>query len=373
MARIDLSDTAGGPGRLLRWLHFDGVLLLAVLTLIALGLAILYSAAGENVGMVYRQGMRLVIALGVMALVAQVPAPQLRRLTPWLYLGGLLLLVLVLVMGEVGKGAQRWLDLGLVRFQPSEVMKLAVPMAVAWYFAARPLPPRARDLMVAGLIVGVPAALIAKEPDLGTALLVALAGFFVIFLSGVRYRVLALLFGLALAALPVLWHFMHGYQRDRVLTFLNPERDPLGAGYHIIQSMIAVGSGGIYGKGWLNGTQAQLDFLPERSTDFIFSVFGEEFGLLGAGVLLALYVFIVLRGLHIALKAQDTYARLLAGSLSLTFSVYVFVNVGMVIGLLPVVGVPLPLVSYGGTSMVTLLAAFGMLMSIHSHRRLVAH
>ncbi|APZ44731.1 rod shape-determining protein RodA [Acidihalobacter ferrooxydans] len=359
--------------RVLRWLHLDGVLLAALLLLGGVGLVILYSAGGEHFTVVSRQAIRLGLAFVGMLALAQVPPQKLRRLTPWLYLGGLLLLALVLGMAVVGKGAQRWLDLGIVRFQPSEIMKLAVPMAVAWFFSRRPLPPRGRDLLMAGLIVALPAAMIARQPDLGTALLVAMAGFFVIFLSGVRYRVLFALFGLALAALPVLWHFMHGYQRDRVLTFLKPESDPLGAGYHIIQSMIAVGSGGLYGKGWLNGSQAQLDFLPERSTDFIFSVFGEEFGLLGAGLLLALYVFIVLRGLSIAVYAQDTYSRLLAGSISLTFAVYVFVNVGMVVGLLPVVGVPLPLVSYGGTSMVTLLAAFGMLMSIHSHRTLVAH
>ena len=361
-----------GNSRLLRWLHLDGWLLAALLALVGMGLVILYSASGEQLAIVYRQATRLGLAFAVLFAMAQIPPGRLRRLSPWLYAGGLLLLVLVLVRGEVGMGAQRWLNLGVVRFQPSELMKLAVPMAVAWLFSERPLPPRGRELLAAGLLVAVPAVLIAREPDLGTALLVALAGAFVIFLAGVRYRLLLGLLAAALAALPVLWHFMHGYQRDRVLTFLDPGRDPLGAGYHIIQSMIAIGSGGVYGKGWLNGTQAQLDFLPERSTDFIFSVFGEEFGLLGAAVLLAMYALIILRGLLIALYAQDTYSRLLAGSISLTFSVYVIVNVGMVIGLLPVVGVPLPLVSYGGTSMVTLMAGFGMLMSIHSHRRLVA-
>ncbi|OBS10138.1 rod shape-determining protein RodA [Acidihalobacter prosperus] len=357
----------------LRRLHVDPVLLLALLALIATGLFILYSASGENADMVTRQATRLMIALLVMFLIAQVPVERLRQWAPWIYLAGLLLLVSVLLVGQIGMGARRWLDLGFMRFQPSEVMKLAVPMMLAWYFAERALPPTPGQLTVAGVIVLLPVMLIAKEPDLGTALLVGMVGAFVIFFAGLRYRTLAAFVLLGLASLPVIWHFMHDYQRNRVLTFLNPERDPLGAGYHIIQSMIAVGSGGVYGKGWLNGTQAQLDFLPERSTDFIFSVFGEEFGLIGVLLLLALYVFIVLRGLDIALRAQDTYSRLVAGSLSMMFSVYVFVNVGMVIGLLPVVGVPLPLVSYGGTSMVTILAAFGMLMGIHSHRRLVAH
>lgn len=369
MPRIEEHNGFG----LLRRLHLDGWLLAALLALIGVGLIILYSASGGHISMVYRQTTRLALGLGVMFLLAQIAPHHLRRLTPWLYFAGLGLLMLVLIKGEVGMGAQRWLNLGVVRFQPSELMKLAVPMAVAWLFSERPLPPRGRDLLIAILVVVVPVILIAKEPDLGTALLVAMAGSFVIFLSGIRYRWLFGFLAAMLAALPVLWHFMHGYQRNRVLTFINPERDPLGAGYHIMQSMIAVGSGGVYGKGWLNGTQAQLDFLPERSTDFIFSVFGEEFGLLGAIFLLGLYAFVILRGLMIAVNAQDSYSRLLAGSISLTFSIYVLVNIGMVIGLLPVVGVPLPLISYGGTSMVTLMAAFGMLMSIQTHRRLVAH
>jgi rod shape determining protein RodA len=303
---------------------------------------------------------------------AQVPADRLALWSPWVYALGLMLLVWVEVAGVIGKGAQRWLDFGVIRFQPSEIMKLAVPMMLAWYFADRPLPPRLRELAVAAILVAVPAALIARQPDLGTALLVSAAGLFVIFLAGIGWRLIAGLAALALAAAPVLWHFMHDYQRRRVLTLLNPENDPMGAGYHIIQSEIAIGSGGLYGKGWTNGTQSQLDFLPERSTDFIFAVFGEEFGFLGVVGLLVLYAFIILRGLYIAANAQDTYARLLAGALSLSFFVYCFVNMGMVSGILPVVGVPLPLISYGGTSMVTLMTAFGMLMSIHSHRRLLA-
>jgi len=248
-----------------------------------------------------------------------------------------------------------------------------VPMMVAWHLADSPLPPRLLRLLVSTLFIAVPVALVAKQPDLGTALLIASAGFFVLFLAGLPWRLLGGFTLLAAAFVWPAWQFLlHDYQRERVYTFLNPERDPLGAGYHIIQSKIAVGSGGVYGKGWLNGTQSQLDFLPERHTDFIFAVFSEEFGLIGAVLLLSAYLYVVIRGLYIALQAQDTYSRLLAGSVSLTFFVYVFVNIGMVIGLLPVVGLPLPLVSYGGTSMVTVMAGFGILMSIHTHRKLLS-
>ena len=283
-----------------------------------------------------------------------------------------MLLILVLAAGDVGKGAQRWLDLYVIKFQPSEMMKLITPMMLAWYLSEKPLPPTVKPLLISAILVIMPTVLIASQPDLGTSILVAAAGFFVVFLAGLRWRVLLGVFLAGLAFIPVLWRLMHDYQKQRVLTLLNPESDPLGSGYHIIQSKIAIGSGGIYGKGWLNGTQSQLDFLPERHTDFIFAVFAEEFGMMGAIVLLALYVFIILRGLYIASKAQDSFGRLLAGSLSLTFFVYLFVNVGMVTGVLPVVGVPLPLVSYGGTSMVTLMAGFGMLMSINSNRRLLS-
>ena len=371
--RIDDRQEESLLPSLLRALHLDPALLIGLLTLAGFGLVVLYSAGGEDTALLMRQLVRLGLAFFVLLLFAQVPMATLARWSPWIFAGGVLLLILVLVMGEIGKGAQRWLDLGFFRFQPSEMMKLAMPMMIAWYFADKPLPPSFRQLLVAGVLVAVPMLLIAKQPDLGTALLVGSAGFFVIFFAGIRWRLLIGLGALGVAALPVLWHFMHDYQRQRVLTFLNPENDPLGAGYHIIQSKIAIGSGGFYGKGWLNGTQSQLEFLPERSTDFIFAVYGEEFGFLGAFMLLVVYLSIILRGLYIAMNAQDTYSRLLAGSLSLTFFVYLFVNTGMVTGLLPVVGVPLPLVSYGGTSMVTLMAAFGMLMSIHSHRRLLSH
>jgi rod shape determining protein RodA len=281
------------------------------------------------------------------------------------------LLLAVLLIGEIGKGAQRWLDLGVFRFQPSEMMKLAVPMMVAWYLSDHPLPPSWRRLAVAALVILTPTLLIAKQPDLGTALLVASAGIFVLLFAGIPWRLVFSAGALIAACGPVLWHFMHDYQRQRVLTFLNPEKDPLGTGYHIIQSKIAIGSGGLYGKGWLNGTQSQLNFLPERSTDFIFAAYAEEFGLFGILLLLAVYLLVIMRGLLIAAQAQDTYTRLLAGSLVMTFFIYIFVNIGMVTGLLPVVGLPLPLVSYGGTSMVTLMAGFGILMSIHTHRKLL--
>ncbi len=358
--------------RVLTGLHLDGPLLFGLLTVSGLGMFVLYSAGAENLDLVVRQGLRVGLAAFVMLVLAQVPPKFLRLWSPWIFLIGIVLLALVLIMGEIGKGAQRWLDIGILRFQPSEIMKLAAPMMAAWYLHDRPLPPTAREaLLVLVFVALLPAGLIARQPDLGTALLIAVSGILVVLLAGMSVR-LILAFGvLALSAAPLLWFNMHDYQRQRVLTFLNPESDPLGSGYHIIQSQIAIGSGGVFGKGWLNGTQAQLEFLPERSTDFVFAVIGEEFGLLGLATFLTLYVLIVARGLYIASQAQDTFGRLLAGSISLTFFVYVFVNTGMVTGLLPVVGVPLPLVSYGGTSMVTLMAGFGMLMSIHSHRKLV--
>lgn len=360
-----------GGGHFSRRLHLDPPLLFALLALSALGLMILYSASGQNLDMVLRQGVRLAISFAVLLVLAQIPPQQLRLWSPWLFAAGTALLVVVLLIGTVGKGAQRWLNLGLFRFQPSEMMKVAVPMAIAWYLCETPMPPGRVRLLVASLMMALPAALVAKQPDLGTAFLIACAGFFVLFMAGLRWRLIIVCLLLVAAATPLMWHMMHAYQRERILTFLNPESDPLGAGYHIIQSQIAIGSGGLYGKGWLNGTQSHLDFLPERSTDFIFSVFGEEFGLIGAALIVALYLFVTLRGLYIASQAQDTYTRLLAGSLSLTFFVHMFVNVGMVTGLLPVVGLPLPMISYGGTALVSLMAAFGILMSIHTHRRLV--
>jgi rod shape determining protein RodA len=358
--------------RLLADLHLDGPLLVGIALVAGLGLFVLYSAGGQESGLLIGQSLRIGVAAIGMLVIAQIPPKFMRLWTPWIFTIGIVLLVLVLVAGEIGKGAQRWLDFGFMRFQPSEIMKLAVPMMAAWYLMERPLPPRFGELLIVLLAISlIPAALIAQQPDLGTALLIAASGIIVILLAGMSVRLILLFAGLAVAVAPLLWFNMHEYQKQRVLTFLNPESDPLGSGDHIIQSKIAIGSGGVFGKGWLNGTQAQLEFLPERATDFIFAVFGEEFGLLGLGSLLILYGFIVLRGLYIAAQAQDTYSRLLAGSISLTFFVYVFVNTGMVTGLLPVVGVPLPMVSYGGTSMVTLMAGFGILMSIHSHRKLI--
>jgi rod shape determining protein RodA len=359
-------------GRILAELKLDAPLLAGLLLICAFGLVVLWSASGQNPALLVRQSIRIGIALAVMVAIAQVPPKVLRFWSPWLFVLGLFLLAVVLWVGDVGKGAQRWLDFGVVRFQPSEIMKLAVPMMTAWYLRDRSLPPRLVELLALLLLTVLPALLISLQPDLGTALLVASSGILVILLGGLRLRLMILLGAAGAALVPLMWHLMHDYQRRRVLTFLNPESDPLGAGYHIIQSKIAIGSGGIFGKGWGSGSQAQLEFLPERSTDFIFAVLGEEFGLLGQVLLMLGYLFLIGRGLYIAAQAQDTFTRLLAGSISLTFFVYVFVNTGMVTGLLPVVGVPLPLISYGGTSMVTLMAGFGILMSINGHRNLLA-
>ncbi|MEE3236330.1 MAG: rod shape-determining protein RodA [Pseudomonadota bacterium] len=353
-------------------LHLDETLLSVLMLISALGLFVLYSAVGQNFDLWMQQFIRLLVAIVAMLIVSRLSPDLMRRWTPWGYLAVLIMLILVLATGEVGQGARRWLDVG-IRFQPSELMKIAVPMMAAWYLHDRQLPPKFLDLVVIAVLIVVPTVLIARQPDLGTSLLVATSGVLVIVLAGLPIRVMILL---ALASVPgayVLWQFMQEYQKQRVLTLLNPDSDPLGAGYNIIQSKIAIGSGGLFGKGWTNGSQAQLEFLPERDTDFIFAVMGEELGLLGVLSLLCLYLLVVGRGLYIAIHARDTYSRLLAGSISLTFFVYVFVNTAMVTGMLPVVGIPLPLVSFGGTSMVTLMAGFGILMSIHRHRKLLAH
>ena len=366
------AEPLGDFGRLLRRIHVDSVLLGALLMVSAFGLVVLYSAVGENMDLWIQQCIRLGAALVAMFIVAQLPPDLMRRWTPWGYLFGLTLLVLVLALGEVGQGAQRWLDLG-IRFQPSEIMKLAVPMMVAWFLHDRQLPPRLTQLLIIAIIIALPTYLIFKQPDLGTALLIATSGVLVVILAGLSVRLMLFFGAMAIPGAYVLWLFMKDYQKQRVLTLWNPDSDPLGAGYNIIQSKIAIGSGGMFGKGWTNGSQAQLEFLPERDTDFIFAVLGEEFGLLGVLSLLGLYMFVVGRGLMIAIQARDSYSRLLAGGISLTFFVYVFVNTAMVTGLVPVVGVPLPLVSFGGTSMVTLMAGFGILMSIHTHRKLLPH
>ncbi len=362
-----------------RWLptwvglpRLDPVLLFLLLLIIAGGLIVLYSATGQNMAVVERQLVRLGVGLLFMLGISQVPPRILRAWTPWLYAIGVLMLLATLVIG-VGRGTQRWLDFGLFRFQPSELMKLAVPMMVAWYLHSRVLPPNWKNLAVSLGILLVPTLLIYRQPDLGTSLLVAASGGFTLYLAGLRWRLLFGFTGLALAAAPVLWLVMKEYQRERVRTFLNPEADPLGNGWNIIQSKIAVGSGGVTGKGWLNGTQSNLEFIPERHTDFILAVFSEEFGLVGVALLMLTYMLVIGRGLYIAGIARDTYSRLLVGSLSLTLFVYVLVNGGMVSGVLPVVGVPLPLISYGGTSAVTLLAGFGMMMSIYGHRKFISH
>lgn len=353
-------------------LHIDPWIVLLLLLLMGVGLLVLYSASGQRIETVIAQAIRIGLGLTVLVIVAQLSPTTLLRWAMPLYTVTLLMLIAVEVIGDMGMGAQRWLVIpGVMRFQPSELMKLAMPMMLAAYLCRRELPPRWPDLLVCGLIMAVPVLLIARQPDLGTSLLVTCAAVFVILLAGLSWRFIAFLAAMAAAALPLLWMNMHNYQRQRVLTFLNPESDPLGAGWNIIQSTTAIGSGGLLGKGWLEGTQSQLEFLPERHTDFIVAVLGEEFGLVGMLVILLLYLLIISRGLWLANAAQDCFGRLLAGSIILTFFIYVFVNVGMVSGLLPVVGIPLPLVSYGGTSSVTLLAGFGILMSIHAHRRLL--
>lgn len=348
--------------------YIDLPLLGLLLLLIGFGLVILYSASNQNMGMLLRQGMRLLLALGVMMIFAFIPPHKYKIWTPWLYTIGLTLLLAVMVMGKIGKGAQRWLDLGFFRFQPSEIMKLAVPMMAAWYVDRKSLPINFKSLFITSLFIFVPAILIAKQPDLGTAIMVIAAGLCVVFLAGIRMRIVLLITIVLSLAAPLLWHVMHDYQKQRIITLLNPEHDPLGTGYHIIQSKIAIGSGGAFGKGWLTGSQSHLNFLPEHATDFIFAVTGEEFGFVGGVILIILVVLISLRSLSIARHAQTCFTRLLAVSLAMTFFLSAFVNIGMVMGILPVVGVPLPLVSYGGSAMVTFMASFGILMSISSHR-----
>lgn len=358
---------------LLSKIHIDGWLLLGLIVLMTVGLITIYSAGGQDMGLINRQLVRLGVAFAVMLIVAQIPPMAYRRLSIYFYVIGVLMLIGVLLFGVMGKGAQRWLDLGVFRFQPSEIMKLAVPMMIAWYISRYNLPPKTLHVVSGFVLVAIPTLLIAKQPDLGTSLLIASSGIFALFLAGMRWKLIGIIAVLGSAFTPIMWFFlMKEYQKQRVLTFLNPESDPLGSGYHIIQSKIAIGSGGMEGKGWLQGTQSQLEFLPERHTDFIFAVFSEEFGLLGVVALLAIYGFIVFRGMLIAMRAQEAYSKLLAGSITLTFFVYVFVNMGMVSGILPVVGVPLPLVSYGGTSMVTLLAGFGILMAISTQKRMLS-
>ena len=358
---------------LMKKLHLDGPLLAAILALSLIGYIALYSAGGQSADLLLRRSIHLLLALAVMFAIAWVPPSQLSGTSLWFYLLSLFLLVLVLFFGETGKGAQRWLGLGPLRFQPSELMKLALPMVIAMYLSRQMPPPGLKKVCMALLFIIVPVLLVAKQPDLGTALLIALSGFAVLFIAGISWKLLGGFGVLALSSAPVIWNLMHDYQKRRVLTFLDPEQDPLGAGYHIIQSKIAIGSGGLYGKGWLNGTQSHLEFLPERTTDFIFAVFCEEFGLIGVLILAGLYLFIIARGLYISVQSQELYGKLLGVGVIAAFFVYIAVNMGMVSGQLPVVGIPLPLISHGGTSMMTIMAGFGILMAVHTHRRLLSN
>ena len=350
--------------------HIDPPLMVGVLLMSALGLIVLYSASEESLDVIMRQGARLLVGLVCMVVVAQIPPYRIAHWAPVLYLIALSLLVIVLFFGT-GRGVQRWLDLGFFRFQPSEIMKIAVPLTVASLISNKLLPPDLKTITLAGLLIFIPTALIVMQPDLGTSILVASSGVMILFFSGISWSFIrnSGLIGLAIA--PIGWLSMHEYQRQRVLTLFDPDRDALGAGYHIIQSTIAVGSGGMFGKGWLNGTQSHLEFLPERATDFIFAVYCEEFGLIGVIIMLLGYSLIIVRGMQIALLAQDSFGRLVSVVLTLTLFVYVFVNMSMVTGQLPVVGIPLPLVSFGGTSLVTILVGMGILMSIHTHRKLI--
>lgn len=346
----------------------DLPLLGLMLLLILFGLCILFSSSNQDLYVVLRQIARMIIALLIMMIFASIPPHKYKIWIPWIYWGSLGLLVAVMLVGKMGKGAQRWLDLGILRFQPSEIMKIIIPMMTAWYYDNRNLPNDLRSLLSALLIILIPAFFIAKQPDLGTAIMVAAGGIAVIFLAGLAARIIIITILVIICSCPFCWYFLQQYQKQRILTLFNPESDPLGAGYHIIQSKIAIGSGGIFGKGWFNGSQSHLNFLPEHSTDFIFAVNGEEFGFIGSTILILLVMFIALRSIYIAKNAQTFFARLLAGGLAITFFLSAFVNIGMVLGILPVVGIPLPLVSYGGTAMVSFFASFGILMSISSHR-----
>ncbi len=352
----------------------DPVLLFFVALIAMIGVVAGYSAAEQSEAWVERSIVRLGLGFGLMLLIAQIPQRWFFAVAPWLYAAVILMLVAVWLVGDMGGGAKRWLDLGVIRFQPAELMKVAMPMMIAWFLARRPLPPRALDVLVAVLAVGIPTVLIAIQPDLGSSLLIMASGLFVLFFAGLSWWYIGGFLARAAAAMPVMWFFvMHGYQKERVLTLLDPTGDPLGAGYHTIQSMIAIGSGGVWGKGWLQGTQSHLDFLPEGTTDFILAVYAEEFGLMGLLVLFLLYLAVIWRGLWIAEHAESVEGRLLAASISMTFMVYVLVNAGMVLGLLPVVGAPLPLMSYGGTALVTIMVGLGMLMSIRTQRSFLGH
>ena len=352
-------------------LHID-LPLLGILVLLCLyGLVVLYSASGKDLQSVIRQGSFMLVGMTAMFALAQVSMQQLRRWAPWVYLAGLLLLLAVDLVGIGAKGAQRWLEIpGLPRFQPSELMKLLVPVTVAAWLATATLPPRFLHVLIALLLVLVPVGLVVVQPDLGTGILITAAGLIVLFLAGLRWIYVGVVIAALAVAVPLMWtHVLYDYQKKRVLMLLDPESDRLGAGWNIIQSKTAIGSGGLDGKGWLLGTQSHLDFLPEGHTDFIIAVLSEEFGFKGVMLLLGLYLLLAGRGMWIALRAQDSFSRLVAGGLTLTFFVYIVVNMGMVSGILPVVGVPLPLISQGGTALVSLLGGFGMIMAVATERR----
>ncbi len=362
----------GGIARVLVWWRerLDWPLVVAIMLIVVAGMVTLYSASAGAVRLELAQGARVTVGFALLLLLARVPPMRLRLLAPWAYVGSLVLLALVPIFGS-GRSARLWLDLGVFYLQPAELLKISVPMIVAWFLHDRPLPIRFRDVLVCLVLIGLPGSMIAMQPDLGTALLVVASGLFALFLAGLSWWLMGAGALLAAAAAPLAWsYWLEDYQKDRILTFLDPGNDPQGAGWNIIQSSIAVGSGGITGKGWGASTQARLEYLPEHTTDFAFAVFAEEFGFIGVAVILLAYLFIVLRTLWIALEARDSFGRLLAGSLGLAFFVYVAVNGGMITGLLPVVGVPMPLVSYGGTSAVTLLAAFGIVLGVRAHHRL---
>ncbi|WP_428945539.1 peptidoglycan glycosyltransferase MrdB [Pantoea sp. FN060301] len=354
-------------------IHVDPTFFLLISALLVFSCLVMWSASGQDPGMMERKLVQVAIGVVVMLVMAQIPPRVYEGWAPYLYIVCVLLLIAVDAFGHISKGAQRWLDLGIVRFQPSEIAKIAVPLMVARFINRDVCPPTLKNTGIALVLIFMPTLLVAAQPDLGTSILIASSGLFVLFLSGMSWKLIAVAVALVAAFIPILWFFlMHDYQRDRVMMLLDPESDPLGAGYHIIQSKIAIGSGGLRGKGWLHGTQSQLEFLPERHTDFIFAVLAEELGLVGVLVLLVLYILLIMRGLVMAARAQTTFGRVMAGGLMLIFFVYVFVNIGMVSGILPVVGVPLPLVSYGGSALIVLMAGFGIIMSIHTHRKLLS-
>jgi len=354
-------------------MHIDPLFMLIILALLTFSAIVIWSASGQDPGMMERKLGQIAMGLVIMLVLAQVPPRVYEGWAPYLYIVCVILLVAVDAFGQISKGAQRWLDLGFVRFQPSEIAKIAVPLMVARFINRDVCPPTLKNTAIALVLIFLPTLLVAAQPDLGTSILVAASGLFVLFLSGMSWKLIGIAVLLVAAFIPILWFFlMHDYQRDRVMMLLDPETDPLGAGYHIIQSKIAIGSGGLRGKGWLHGTQSQLEFLPERHTDFIFAVLAEELGLVGVLLLLVLYLLLIMRGLIVAARAQTTFGRVMAGGLMLILFVYVFVNIGMVSGILPVVGVPLPLVSYGGSALIVLMAGFGIVMSIHTHRKMLS-